>query len=212
MACLGQLNTSGRWAIWPQSGSDVLVLLAPLAEVFAPWEPSCEPREVTDSMLIRPRRELFALQLWLFLRAGSRSFRQLATACGSCRFGSPMASLPSWLLVTPAHLLEQSSDLGRIVTDTKELDNHFIDTRPDPDLARKAVLLSALGQFSRQLIELICRQSRWGSGSFTGRQACFALLSVCFQCLADPALCQAKGPGNIGLSPACVFEFDAPPA
>lgn len=72
------------------------------------------------------------------------------------------------------------------------------------------MLLSPLGQLFGELIELIRRQSGGGSGSFTGRQTCIALLTVSFQCLADPALCQAKGPGNVSLFPARLFEFDAP--
>ncbi len=122
-----------------------------------------------------------------------------------------MTSLPSWFLLAPAHLFEQTSNLGRIVADTKEFGNHFIDAWPGPYLAREAVLLSALGQFFRQLNELIGRQSRRGSGSFTGRQACFAFLSIGLQGLADPALCQAESSADVGLFPAHLFEFDAPP-
>ena len=115
---------------------------------------------------------------------------------GNGRFVA-LAGTPSGLLQTPAHRLEQATDMARVVGDAKLQPNDRGDPSAGPDLPSKAIGFGAAVQEFGQAVQLCGSQATWGTGRRSVPERLRAALAGACQPLADGPCADAQGLGDV---------------
>jgi hypothetical protein len=92
-------------------------------------------------------------------------------------------------LQTPAHRLEQATDMARVVGDATLQPNDRGDPSAGPDLCSKAIGFGAAVQECRQAVQLRGSQATWGTGWRSVTERLRTALAGACQPLADTRPC-----------------------
>lgn len=110
------------------------------------------------------------------------------------------------LLRSPAEPLEDAAQVGAGVRDPELLLHELHDTRAGPDVAAEAVVLGALREQVRELLELLGREFRRCAGSFAAAQRLGAMVTSGAEPLADGAWGDVEGAGYVDAAPALLVK------
>jgi hypothetical protein len=107
----------------------------------------------------------------------------------------------NWSLRTPAKLPEETANMIGMITDTKLLLDELSDAATGPDLTMKAKGLSPFEQQGYQLRVLVNTEQGFGARRWMVTQHLDAMQGGPLQPLADGALGDAQGFGDVLLGP-----------
>jgi hypothetical protein len=118
-----------------------------------------------------------------------------------------LAGTPHWLLRAPTDGLEQPPDMDGMVGNTEFEANDGRHACPGPDLSPEAIRFGPTLQEGGQAGELFVGQPAWRTRGWAMPEGFQTALAGPRHPLADGALADAQGVGDLALRPALVLEL-----